>query len=126
MVGAMPDQYVHCSTVGDKNCFCKNTILADVIPILVEINFNTEFRVLKTSSVYNNACQCFSYYCFQEYLERERQMAIQRMSEKQAELQMKQEQLKQMTQMRQMQQYANPYPQVFNGFIAFLKLCKAL
>ncbi|XP_064624793.1 hepatocyte growth factor-regulated tyrosine kinase substrate-like isoform X2 [Lineus longissimus] len=50
-----------------------------------------------------------------EYLEFQRQLAIQRMAEQKHELQMRLEQQKQLTQMRQMQQYvyANPQQQQF-------------
>ncbi|CAH1794150.1 unnamed protein product, partial [Owenia fusiformis] len=47
----------------------------------------------------------------QEYLEYQRQLALQRMQEQEREMQMRFEQQKQMTQMRQMQQYGSFQPQ---------------
>jgi isoleucyl-tRNA synthetase len=51
----------------------------------------------------------------QEYLEMQRQLALQRLQEQEREMQMRLEQQKHMTQIRQMQNYG--YPQVSNFYI---------
>ena len=61
------------------------------------------------------------FFCLQEYLEMQRQLALQRLQEQEREMQMRFEQQRQLTQMRQMQNYG--YNQVglilFNLFITW-------
>lgn len=61
----------------------------------------------------------FFFFAEQEYLEMQRQLALQRLQEQERELAMRLEQQKQLTHMRQMQTYGYPQVGVHKLYIQF-------